>query len=271
MQGEQSFLYSNFHNEVYRTFVKNNEDLLGMIAYSLYKDEKIRFIENLLKGNTNNNEIKERVEEFKKEAISRKDFYLESALDISQKFIEIHYKNVIDYDNRATLLAETRQGATKLHLALMLVWGLLIVAGFVVLGCYFYYLKDSNLYKVGVSFKDNREVLFYLLEKYSRRLFIIISTFFAIKILWYNFKLSFHSLIINTHNADNLRIFDYLKNDITSSNLITEDSLKYIFIDNKSDESSKEEKEIKQKILSKITAKIDGLFDSAADAIKKKD
>ncbi|ARK09027.1 hypothetical protein A6C57_01140 [Fibrella sp. ES10-3-2-2] len=272
MQEKQSFHFKNFHNEVYKTFVDNNEDLVGMIAYSLYKEKKIKFIEDLVNNNTSDDEIKNQIENFKNRAISERDIYFDAALNVSQNFIEIHYRNVIDDDNRATLLAENRQSASKLHLILMFIWGTLITIGFIVLGFYFYYLKDSNLYKVGTSFKDNREILFYLLEKYSRRIFIIAATFYAIKILWYNFKLSFHSLIINTHNADNLRIFDYLKNDDMNTNneLITKDSLKYIFIEAKPEESSKDTNELGQKLLNKITDKIDSIFESAADVVKKK-
>lgn len=271
MQGEQSFHYSNFRNQVYKTFVDSDEDLLGMIAYSLYKDKKIKFIEELVSTNVSDIEIKSQIEDFKNKAISEKKAYLEAAIDVSQEFIDIHYRNVIDDTNRATLLAENRRSATRLHLILMLIWGTLIIVGFVLLGFYFYYLKDSNLYKVGVTFKDNREILFYILEKYSRRLFIIAATFFAIKILWYNFKLSFHSLIVNTHNADNLRIFDYLKNDDSGDELITKESLRYVFIDNKPEENSKNSNELGQKLLNKITDKIDSIFESAVEIVKKKE
>lgn len=268
---EQSFQYKNFHNEVYNSFVDNNEDLVGMIAYSVYKEDKIKFIQNLVELNTTDDELNKKIEAFKQEAIEKKDKYFNSAVETAQKFIDIHYQNVVNDSNRASLLAENRQTASKLHLYLMLLWGLLIVVGFVILGFYFYYLKDSNLYKVGTTFKDNREILFYLLEKYSRRVFIIIATFYAIKILWYNFKLSFHSLIMNTHQADNLKIFDYLKNDDTNSDLINADSLKYIFIENQSESNSEGSKELGKKILDKITDKVDSLLESAADVIKKKE
>jgi hypothetical protein len=44
-------------NEVYNVFVENENDLLGMIAYSLYKSEKIEKIEKVREQNKSEDQI----------------------------------------------------------------------------------------------------------------------------------------------------------------------------------------------------------------------
>lgn len=261
-------------NKVYSEFVDEDTDLVGMIAYSIYKGEKIAFIEKLKMESKSEEEKDVLIDSFSNEAIEKKQDYFEKAFKIAENFADALFKDVVDEEARATLLAENRRGAKWLHLGLTFIWGVFIVIGFYFLMGYLNEIKDSSLYKPGVSFKDKYEIAFYLFERFSRRIFVVGSVFFAIRILWYNFKLSFNSFIMNMHYSDNLRVFDYVKGQFKDKETLVKDLSKYVFVDNHTKDTeggSNESSVMGQKLLDKITEKIDTIFDSASKIVSKKD
>lgn len=266
---------SKTHNIVYNEFVDEDSDLVGMIAYSIYKGQKLNLIETLNKEGVIGETFDNKIKEFSEQAILKKQEYFEKAFQISENFADALFKDVVDDDARATLLAENRKGAKWLHLSLTFVWGIFILVGFYFLMQYLQEIKDSSIYKLGTSFKDRNELLLYLFERFSRRLFVVGSIFFAIRILWYNFKLSFNSFIMNMHYSDNLRVFDYVKGQFRDKETLVKELSKYVFVDNHTKNidggSGKESSIMGQKLLDKITEKIDSIFDSATKVLSKDD
>ncbi len=262
------------HNKVYSEFVDEDTDLVGMIAYSIYKGEKLNIIEKLNTENYSSESFNQEIIKFSNEAISKKEEYFEKAFKIAENFADALFKDVVDEEARATLLAENRKGAKWLHLILTIVWGLFILLGFYFLIEYLKEIKDSSIYKLGLSFKNQNEILLYLFERFSRRLFVVGSIFFALKILWYNFKLSFNSFIMNMHYSDNLRVFDYVKSQYSDKETVLKELSRYVFVDNhiKDGEMSNSKNSIiGEKLLNKITEKIDSIFDSATKVLTKGD
>jgi hypothetical protein len=188
-------------------------------------------------------------------------------MDIAENFAQRYIvSTVVEENYKATLLAENRKKAIRIHMIASTIWGIGILGAFIALAAYLNYTKDSTLYnKLGLSFKNQNEVLLYLLEKFSRRLFVIGAIFFAIRILWINFKTSFKNLIINMHYSDNLRVFDYVKNECKSEgDEIVKDTLRYVFLDTHNDYENSKDISLSKTIVSTIEDKVKSIIEVKA-------
>lgn len=75
------------YNWIYKDLVSDNNDIVGHIAYSIYKREKIDHIEDLKKNNNGADPTFEDLAPFRMMAGKRKSEYTEAAQRVLQKYI----------------------------------------------------------------------------------------------------------------------------------------------------------------------------------------
>lgn len=162
------------YDSIFKKFVKNDDDIVGLFAYSLFEKDKDLHLNNLKAENI---DIEEAENQFVYSIISdhkKIKEYQEKAEKVTEQFIN----DKADTERKIILTKITNDIKTNFFWPFIAFIILLIVE----IGLLICYLKQIQVSSpdFSCSFKNNVEMIFYILEKTLPRISILLCGFFCI-------------------------------------------------------------------------------------------
>lgn len=193
------------YSGTYDKLVSGDNDISGMIAYCMYRADKNKFINSIHKQNPSTDESKnvaKLISDFSKNI--KNDEIEQYKIDAETVLASAIQERVDEITNAIFNSIDTEY---KKQSRIVLINYFVLIFTFVSFSlslCYFYY--QDSLYEKGLGFENSNEVLFYIFERYSPKIFIIVG---LITVMRYFVKLFMHAYSNNQdiHNALANRIY----------------------------------------------------------------
>ncbi|TAF73345.1 MAG: hypothetical protein EAZ53_12820 [Bacteroidetes bacterium] len=199
------------YSNTYDKLVENDDDIVGMVAYAMYRAEKNK----LIKKSTNSNlssEEKEKLDieisNFSTQIDAKK---LKKYKDNAEKALEASKEEEINEITSGIFSAISESYKKESRTTLVGLF-LTILVFIILLSVYIY--KHDSLYTKDLSFVNGYEILFYLFERFSTKVFIVGG---LVSLIVYLVKLfthaysnhqDIHNILANRIYLENSGLFD---------------------------------------------------------------